>query len=145
MNLETIPAPCVCTTIRKAGRALLRRYEAAVASTGVTITQFALLRALERNGPMPLSRLADEMVMERTSLYRTLEPLVATAAVAVEQAPVGRSKVASLTAEGSALIEQVLPHWAGAQRQVVDRIGADAWRALAASLLEIPELLETKP
>ncbi|MEM6457633.1 MAG: MarR family winged helix-turn-helix transcriptional regulator [Acidobacteriota bacterium] len=128
--------------MRKASRSLMRHYEAAVASTGVTISQFALLRALERHGDLPLSRLADDMVMERTSLYRTLRPLVDAGAVTLVPAARGRAKVACLQEPGRALIARVLPHWEGVQRAVVSALGADVWQQLASTLQHIPPLLD---
>jgi DNA-binding MarR family transcriptional regulator len=45
-------------------------------SVGLTNTQFSILRALQLHGtPVPLSALAEELVCERTSLYRALEPM----------------------------------------------------------------------
>lgn len=137
--------PCACTTVRKSGRSLLRYYEDAMIGTGVTITQFAILRALGRNGPTPLTDLADELVMERTSLYRTLAPLEKAGHVAIENAPKGRAKIADLTASGRIAMEEAAPNWEAAQTVVVSAIGEDRWADLSQLLLDIPKILETRP
>src|SRR5262249_5171925 len=64
--------PCACTTLRKAARAVTRFYDAAIERAGMTTTQFAVLRAAERAGTVTMSRVADDLVMDRTSLYRTV-------------------------------------------------------------------------
>lgn len=134
--------PCVCTSIRKAGRAVLRYYDAAVAGTGVSITQYSVLRAIERAGAAPLSRLAEELVLERTSLYRTIRPLIDGGAVSVRTGESGRAKIAELTDRGRNLIVTVMPLWEEAQRKAVAAIGEKEWARLSALLLEIPDRLK---
>ncbi len=88
---------CIFAMVRKANRVLFRRYQEALAPTGVSIVQLSLLRALERHGAMPLSRLAEHLAMERTSLYRTIDPLQKSENVTVKNADKGKVKIAELT------------------------------------------------
>lgn len=113
---------CIFTAVRKANRVLFRHYQDALSETGVSIVQLSILRALERHGPLSLSRLADDLAMERTSLYRTIEPLIESGDVQVESAPTGKSKIAKLTAEGQGTIERVMPFWAKAQERVTNEV-----------------------
>lgn len=137
-------SPCACTTVRKANRALFRFYEDALAPCAVTITQLAILRVLERNGPTPLSRLADELVMERTSLYRTIKPLERLGGIEISGSDFGRAKIASITARGGQLAAEATPHWDRAQETVIGLIGNDRWQELSETLLAIPNLLSKK-
>ena len=50
-------------------RLLARTYDRAFAGSGMNVTQFAVMRAVERRENEPLSRVADDLAMERTSLY----------------------------------------------------------------------------
>lgn len=136
MNLK-----CTCTTTRKANRAIFRFYEDVMSESPVTVTQFAILRSLERNGEMQLSELAREQVMERTSLYRTLSPLEDMKAVKIKAATKGKAKIATLTSKGRKLLSQSEPYWREAQDSVVELIGREKWEALQTDLLAIPELL----
>ena len=133
---------CVCTTTRKANRALFRYYEKAMNGTGLTIVQFSILRALDRNGPTTLSSLAEELVMERTSLYRTIKALAEREAVSIEGTGEGREKRASITQNGQILMTGAAPAWEQAQNTIITKIGPDMWQALSAKLLEIPEILK---
>ena len=83
MHHESLSGPCACTTLRKAARAVGRVYDEALAGKGMTTAQFAILRHVWRGGSVPLSRLADSLVMDRTSLYRALAPVEAKGWVAV--------------------------------------------------------------
>lgn len=135
-------SPCVCTTIRKANRALFRFYEQSMAEAELSVVQFAILRSLERNGAMPLSRIADEQAMERTSLYRTIAPLLETGAIRLRDADRGKAKIATLTRSGIRLIRRSLPYWQAAQQAVVTQLGEEDWDRLSKVILDIPAMLD---
>jgi DNA-binding MarR family transcriptional regulator len=67
MEFET---PCTCTTLRRATRAVTAAYDAALAPSGLRITQFSILRKLARLGPLPVKRLAAEAALDRRRAYR---------------------------------------------------------------------------
>jgi len=107
---------CACSALRKAVRAVDRIYEVRLARANVTATQFTILRALQRHGmPVPLTALAEELVLERTSLYRAMEPLAGQKLIAFGGAKDKRVKQARLTAAGVGRIDEALPHWKEAQ------------------------------
>jgi len=133
--------PCACTAIRKASRAIFRYYEEMLSDADATFTQYSILRALERNGPTALSRLAEELVMERTSLYRTIRPLVQNKSIVLSKGENKRVKIATITKSGLRLIQRVKPFWKIAQDSVVSVIGEEKWKELSAALLAIPELM----
>ena len=61
---------CYCLAARKRARELTRQYEKALRLHGLRATQFSVLAALIQTGPLPLSRLADILGLERTTLTR---------------------------------------------------------------------------
>jgi DNA-binding MarR family transcriptional regulator len=116
--------PCACTTLRKASRAVARLYESHLAQAGLSATQFAILRALERRGASNLRPLADELVMERTSLYRAIAPLERSGLVVIEaDSSDARARRAALTTAGRERIAVALPHWEAAQRAFIEGFG----------------------
>ena len=112
-----------------------------MAESPLTVTQFAIVRALQRNGPTPLSQLADELVMERTSLYRTIKPLEERKAVNIKPAKQGKAKLAVLTKKGEKLTATAEPYWVKAQQTMVELIGKSDWMDLQSALLKIPGLI----
>jgi DNA-binding MarR family transcriptional regulator len=135
------PNPCACTTLRKTSRAVTRFYDDAIAASGLSISQFSLLRSLSRLGPTPLSDLAERMVMERTSLYRMLAPIETRGLIAIMPGK-GRARVAALTADGRAIMESTAEAWEGAQSRFVQTLGADKWQKLQALLYEATNVAE---
>lgn len=134
------PQPCACTALRKASRAITRLYDERLASHGMTTTQFAILRNLARaDGELPLSRLAERLVMDRTSLYRTLTPITRAGWVAIEELR-GRAKLARITEAGRTAMRSAEDDWEAVQDKVIGDLGGDEWRALLGSLGRLVEV-----
>jgi DNA-binding MarR family transcriptional regulator len=126
---------CAAGTLRRAARSLTRLFDAHLARAGLTTTQFSILRTLQRrHGRMPLAEMAADLVFERTSLYRALGPLRRAGLVSVRRGADRRVKEVELTARAHRSIAEAMPHWAAAQRAVLDRFGRGSWPELAARL-----------
>ena len=127
--------PCAAGTLRRASRSLARLYDVHLSRAGLTTTQFSILRALQRRGgTVALAELADELVFERTSLYRALAPLRWARLLTVRPGADRRSRNVVLTARAASRIAAAMPHWIAAQRAVVEDVGAPAWQHLASRL-----------
>lgn len=131
---EPIALPCACTALRKAARAVSRVYDAALAPSGLTTTQFAIIRIVAKHGAMPLSRLAEALVMERTSLYRTLGPMTRAGWIRIDAGPRGRARHAVALPEGLAAMRSAAPAWEATQARIIGAVGAGEWTQLEAAL-----------
>lgn len=132
--------PCAATALRKASRAITRLYDEALAPHGLTVTQFAILRNVARRGEVALPALADLMVMDRTSLYRTLTPMQRAGWIEVVSGRSGRAKLTHLTAAGEAIMDAAADDWARVQARVRQGLGGETWDALTASLARVVEV-----
>lgn len=136
---------CAAGTLRRAARSIARVYDRRLASAGLTTTQFSILTALQRHGtPVALTALAEELVFERTSLYRALEPMRRDGLVALSPG-VGRAKQVALTASGIRRIARAKPHWTKAQETFVARFGRSEWTRLAGQLVDIVGIARAMP
>ena len=143
LPLSPADLPCACTTLRKASRAVARLYEGHLAEAGLSATQFAILRALERRGTSNLRPLADELVMDRTSLYRAIAPLERSGLVVTEaDAGDARARRATLTSAGQERIAAALPHWQAAQRTFIEGFGAGGYGGFIEELQHAIEQVE---
>jgi len=125
---------CAGGGLRRTSRAISRFYGAAFAPLDLTGTQFSLLVAVNLGGPIPLSRLAEFLVLDRTSLYRAVRPLVRRRCVRILPGPTGRERTASLTEAGRRLLHEALPAWKKTQERFVGALGPEAWAALNSGL-----------
>lgn len=66
---------CVCLQLRRASRAVTQLYDAALQPSGLLSTQFALLAAVAKKEPITISELGDLLVIDSTTLRRSLGKL----------------------------------------------------------------------
>ena len=143
-STKSATAKCAAGTLRRASRSIARVYDARLARAGLTTTQFSIMRALQRRAePVPLSDLSEELVFERTSMYRALAPLRRDGLIAFARC--GHSKQVFLTAKGRRRAAQALPHWRVAQEDFVALLGRAAWNELAAKLAAIVDVARAMP
>jgi len=131
---------CVCVNLRRAARAVSQLYDAALSASGIKVTQFSLLRAVERNEPAAIGVLADELDLDRTTLARNLLPLERDGLVTLAAGSDQRVTEVHLTTQGRKAVAHALPLWQAAQNSVARRLGAERLeqlRALAADAIEI--------
>lgn len=116
---------CLCATARAAARELTRRYDDALRPAGLRTTQVSLLSRLADDGPLPVSRLAARLGLERTSLTRELAVLSGRGLVASVTGGDRRARVVALTPAGEDALTAAWPHWERAQAEAQAALGAD--------------------
>ena len=141
MHQDSLSGPCACTALRKAARAVSRIYDEALAGAGMTTAQFAILRHIGRGEPLALSRLAEQLAMDRTTLYRALDPIEAKGWVTVAPGS-GKSRLASLTPAGRAAMAGAEADWQAVQARIVGAMGPEQWAGLENGLRTITSLAQ---
>lgn len=106
---------CACAAARRASRALSQRFDAELRASGLRIMQFTALATLVQTGAMTMTRLADFMGLERTTLTRNLKPLLRDQLVEHRQEQDGRVRRVAITAKGEAAARAAFPLWKKAQ------------------------------
>jgi DNA-binding MarR family transcriptional regulator len=132
--------PCACSRLRRASRAITQLYDDALKPAGLHVTQFSLLRTLQRNGTLRIGELAARTLLDRTALSRNLDPLVERRLVAVSPGRDARTREVSLTRRGTSAIAAAQPHWERAQREVARHVGRDRLDALFGVLRDVESL-----
>ena len=106
---------CVCAAARRASRELTRAFEKEMRGSGLRGTQFSLLAMLAQTGPMPTTRLANFLGLERTTLTRNLRPLVRDRLVRIDEGEDRRVHRVAITAQGEEAARRAFPFWKKAQ------------------------------
>lgn len=131
---------CSCAALRRASRAASQHYDAALQPLDLKATQFTLLASLARLGAtrpasgLALSRLAELLVVERTTLTRNLKPMEFRGLILITPDKDQRRKRISITKVGERLFEEALPYWTEAQVRFLKSLGDTRWRRLAKDL-----------
>jgi len=137
MATATPPATeeCTCFAVRSAARHVTQLYDQFLAPTGLRVTQFSILAKLKRTGPLAINALADQMVMDRTTLGRAVQPLEREGLIRIEPAPSDRrAKELHLTKAGEKRLQAGRKAWAEAQARLEAGFGTRRTAELRALL-----------
>lgn len=130
---------CHCLAVRQAGRWITQLYDEHLAAAGLRSTQFAILSQLERRGPTGIAELAEAMVLDRTTLSRTVAPLERDGLVAIQAGRDDRRRrVVAITDAGKAAFDAARPHWRRAQAAFERHYGSDEAAVLRGLLRSVP-------
>jgi DNA-binding MarR family transcriptional regulator len=122
---------CNCLAVRQAARHVSQFYDHCLAPARLRTTQFSILARLKRLGPMTINALAREMVMDRTTLGRNIQPLQREGLIAALTGSADRrSKELHLTAAGAARLATAVKGWAKAQARFEEVFGAERSREM---------------
>jgi DNA-binding MarR family transcriptional regulator len=77
---------------------------------------------------------ADDLCMDRTSLYRSVTPMQRDGWLTISAGADARSRAAAFTTSGLRILEAADPAWTRMQTAIIDRFGRDKWAALVAEL-----------
>jgi DNA-binding MarR family transcriptional regulator len=133
---------CACFNFRKASRAVTQFYEKIMEPTDLRATQFTLLTVMAIAGSTTISKLAEMLVMDRTTLTRELRTLKRKGLVKVTAGEDRRQRIAALTARGHQVVKEAYPLWEKAQTRMVGLLGERRWKRLLSEISEITALVQ---
>ncbi len=103
---------CLCLHVRRAARAVTRRYDAALRPLDLTSGQFSLMMSLNRAEAASMGVVSALLAMDRTTLTANLKPLERRGLLKVTVDPDDkRGRRLMLTAAGRALLVAAVPVW----------------------------------
>jgi DNA-binding MarR family transcriptional regulator len=126
--------------IRRASRIITQVYDAALRPVDLVLSQFTLLVCINLMVSVPITRLAQELHTDQTTLTRNLKLLEQRGLVAIAPGEDRRVKLVSLTVDGQAILAQALPLWEQAQAQVMQHFDRQQWQTLLSLLSDIKKL-----
>jgi DNA-binding MarR family transcriptional regulator len=141
---KEIGQTCACYKVRKAARAVTKIYEEVLRPIGLRATQFSLLMATRVMGPVTVVKLAQVMVMDRTTLTRNLQILETRGLITIKPGEDRREREVYLTAEGMEVLAKAVPLWEEAQERVREGLGEERLQNLLGDLSEMVSLTRKK-
>ena len=126
--------PCACTTVKKLSRVLGRFYDAEISAAGMNVTQLAVLRVIARRSGEPLIRIAEELEMDRTSLYRAIAPMIRDGWLSSTEGTDARFRTAHITNTGRKILKDANRRWKKVQAHVTSCFGRKKYAALVSEL-----------
>jgi len=125
---------CASFNFRRTARAVTSLYDMALEETGIRSTQFAILVGIAKNQPVSMGALADVLVIDSTTLTRSLRLLEKEGLVAISNRAAMRQRFLTITAKGKRTLARSLPAWRAAHARFVATIGSAYWIELRSEL-----------
>ena len=125
---------CASLNFRRTARAVTRMYDTAMQDSGIRSTQFAILVGIVKTQPVAIGKLADVLIIDRTTLTRSLRLLQKERLVTISKRTTMRQRLLELTPQGVEALERSLPLWRAVHAKFVSDVGSDYWLHLRGEL-----------
>ena len=126
------PQGCTYLKLRQLVRVVGAVYDTELAKAGLKTTQYSLLSAIVRLGPLRAVELAHTMHMSTSTLSRNLRPLIDAGWVEQASGPDARSWFIQATAAGQGKRTEAQKRWRVAQESLNQALGVEQVMALHA-------------
>ncbi|ESA36365.1 family transcriptional regulator [Leptolyngbya sp. Heron Island J] len=140
LELNKISSTCAGLNFRKVSRVVTQHFDEILRPSGLLITQFTVLVALAKVRAIAITKLAEILMMDRTTLTRNLKPMQREGWLEIEPGQDKRTRIVSMSPDGEIALAKALPLWQQAQMNVVELLGEARWDVLLSQLTEITEL-----
>jgi len=131
---QQMVAVCPGMRVARATRVLARVFNDQFRALGLQSSQHGVLTFVALAGPggATIGALADELLLDRTTLTRNLRPLQKAGYLTITRSPKdARVQIVSLTKKGQNTIEALFPLWQRAYNQIRDALGPQALAELS--------------
>ena len=131
---------CASFNLRRTARAVTRLYDLALQKSGIRSTQFTILIGIAKTQPASIGALADLLLIDRTTLARSLRLLKKEGIVEISDRSTMRQRFLTLTPHGAEVLTRALPEWRKAQERFLQAVGPDHWGVLRRELEDLAHL-----
>jgi DNA-binding MarR family transcriptional regulator len=114
---------CYCIALRKAERKVTSIYDDALKPVGVNVAQFSLMRTIEREAPVSLSKIGRLAELDRSTVGRNVKVLERMGLVKTLDGKDQREASTVLTARGRSVLTDGASLWDEAQAQIEKALG----------------------
>ena len=128
---------CVCLAVRTAARRITQGYDAALAGTGLRVTQFSLLVMAHHLGAPSMKRLAQMLNSDPTTITRNIQGLSKRRLLTLSPGRDLRERKVTLTEKGETILLRALPNWRAAQSDAVASLSRAELTRLRALLEQV--------
>ena len=139
--LIDIPEECVAYNLLKTARHLAAFYRKTIAPSGLQGSQFPQLLAIKLAQPVSVSRLAQTLELDRTTLSRNLKRLQDKEYIIMSTTDDRRIRNVSLSDYGEETLQTALPLWNDAQQTIIDQFGEENRKTMLKNLKKIEQII----
>jgi DNA-binding MarR family transcriptional regulator len=131
---------CASFNFRRTARAVTRLYDSAMQASGMRSTQFAILVGIVKNQPIAIGTLGEILLIDQTTLTRSLTLLRKEGLVTTSKRSVMRRRFLQITPKGEQALARALPYWRKTHAQFQAALGPEHWIKLRSELERLARL-----
>ena len=131
---------CNCIALRQIALKLTKIYDEALIDTGIKITQYSLLKNIEKIDSPNINHLATATQLDRSTLTRNLKKLERMKLIFFKFGDDKRNKIISLTPHGKQILTKANISWKTIQDQVSKNLGENKKNIFNLTIKNINEL-----
>ena len=131
---------CHCLKMRRSAENVIQFYDAILASCGLTVRQYSLLRAVSEHSGCNVRTVSEVTLLDRSTLARSLKPLIQAGYIKDNKEIGARDRVLELTEKGASVCKEAAALWESAQRQFEAKLGKEQLSAFEDTLLLLQDL-----
>ncbi len=128
---------CIAVRVRLLNRLITGVCDDGLRPFGVRVAQVNILVAVAHDGPLPPGEVAKRLVMDKSTLSRDADRLIANGWLTAEPTDDGRSHTLGITPEGLDLLERIHPVWVAGQKKLAAILGADTVGAISGTVNDL--------
>jgi DNA-binding MarR family transcriptional regulator len=121
---------CASFNFRRTARAVTRMYDRELQEFRIRSTQFTILVGIAKNQPVSIGAMAEVLLIDPTTLTRSLRLLQKEGLVMVSKRAARRQRFLALTPHGERVLAQSLPAWRKAHARFLAMVGPEYWIGL---------------
>ena len=114
---------CHCLKMRRSAENVIHCYDSVLAPSGVTVRQYSLLYQVLKHEGCNVSELAELAELDRSTLARSLRPLLNAGLIVNSKEPGARDSRLVLSEKGRQVCREAENLWNEAQRMYEERVG----------------------
>ena len=133
-------AECPWFSLRKASRVATQLSNDLLQSSGLRITQLAVLVMVAVSDQPQVTDLAEELVMDQTTLSRNLKPLARQGFIDMAPGEDRRTRVVTLTPKGEEALAEALPLWEIAKDKLGNLFGVERVEVLLGMVAALSDI-----
>jgi DNA-binding MarR family transcriptional regulator len=128
---------CAAFNFRRTARAVTRLYDLGLQPSGLRATQFAILTAIAKFQPVSISRIGTILMLDDTTLTRSLGLLQKRRYLEISPRSVRRQRFLALTDSGVKALAAAVPLWRKVQAKFLGELADDRWPSLRNELEQL--------
>jgi len=133
---------CTCFNLRKASRIVTQYFDDSMRSIGLRGTQFTLLANTFAYSPITVTRMAEIMVTDRTTLGRNLLPMEKSGLIKVEPGDDRRTRIVKITDAGKRKLQEAYPLWKETQENIKQKMGLENWSSMISNISNLVDRMQ---